>query len=129
MSATLQTVNYSGRALSPNEVERLWFFPYASEYLRYSPHFHMIHASGFRQNLPLLYMFVIVLEGKLSVKDHWGNTLQKLEVRDQVWFERGTQRRVPKIYDMMLPALSKVERNRWQTRQCYPRRSSNAYAI
>jgi hypothetical protein len=105
MSARVQTVSYSGLIIGPEQVERLWFFPYGSEYLRYSPHFHMIEASGFRYNVPLMYTFVIVLEGKLSLKNHWGTTMQKLEVRDQVWFERGSQRRVPRIYDMMLPAL------------------------
>lgn len=80
------------------EAERLWFFPDGSEYLKYSPHFHLIKRGGFRQNLPLSYMFIVVLEGKLSVKAFDGFTTHKIEVRDQVWYMRGQENRVPNIY-------------------------------
>lgn len=105
MAATFITVSYSGLIINPQEVQRLWFFPDGSEYLRYSPHFHMIETDGFRQNLPLVYTFVIVLNGYLSVKDYWGETVGRIDVREQVWYERGTYRRVPRVYDQMLPAL------------------------
>lgn len=77
------------RVYQPENVERLWFFPDGSEYLRYSPHFHMIYSGGFRTNFPLVYGFVVVLEGKLSIKDYAGFTQRKIDVRDQVWFVRG----------------------------------------
>lgn len=88
---------------SPEGIERLWFFPEGSEYLKYSPHFHMIFKGGFRQNMPLCYMFIIVLEGKLSLKDYWGKTTSRIEVRDQVWYHRGTKSRAPWAYRKMLP--------------------------
>lgn len=75
------------------EVERLWFFPDGSEYLRYSPHFHIITRGGFRQNLPLSHMFVVVLEGKLSVKNFYGETIKKITIHDHVWYIRGTDGR------------------------------------
>lgn len=90
MSAKIVTVS-PGLIWAPPEVERLWFFPDGSQYLRYSPHFHMIAKGGFRQNFPLTTCFVVVLEGKLSVKDFYGKTFQKITVEDQVWFKRGTQ--------------------------------------
>lgn len=77
-----------GRVLGMTAVERLWFFPDGSEYLRYSPHFHVIHIGGLRTNFPLCYGFVVVLDGKLSVKDYLGKTITKIEVRDQVWYHR-----------------------------------------
>lgn len=97
MSAKIVSIS-RGLILDMPEIERLWFFPDGSEYLRYSPHFHVIHPGGFRQNLPLCAMFVIVLEGKLSVKAFDGFTTHKIEVRDQVWYMRGQDNRVPNIY-------------------------------
>lgn len=77
-----------GRVLGMNAVERLWFFPDGSEYLRYSPHWHMIYQGGFRTNFPLTHGFVVVLDGKLSVKDFLGGTIQKINVCNQVWHFR-----------------------------------------
>lgn len=92
----------------PPDIQRLWFFPDGSEYLKYSPHFHIIYQSGFRQNMPLCYMFFIVLEGKLSIKDYWGRTTRKIEVWDQVWFTRIRRSspdwaKAPSSYALMLP--------------------------
>lgn len=101
MSAKIVTVS-ENLVWSPPEVERLWFFPFGSEYLRYSPHFHMIERGGFRKNIPLCYSFVIVLWGKLSVKDFRGNTTDKIDVCDQVWFYRGTEQQALEAYTKML---------------------------
>lgn len=95
-----------------DEVERLWFFPDGSEYLRYAPHFHLIYSNGFRQNLPLVYGFVVVLEGKLSVKDFYGNTFKKIDVRDQVWFVRGTQGTARQIYRSIIHNITAVPARR-----------------
>jgi len=97
MAAKILSIS-RGLILSMPDIERLWFFPDGSEYLKYSPHFHVIHPGGFRQNLPLSYSFVVVLEGKLSVKAFDGFTTHKIEVRDQVWFMRGQENRAPKLY-------------------------------
>jgi hypothetical protein len=93
---------------SPPDVQRLWFFPHGSQYLRYSPHFHMIARGGFRQNFPLNHMFILVLGGKLSVKDHHGFTVQRIDVRDQVWYVRGTQTKTPKLYASTIVGLGQV---------------------
>lgn len=87
----------------PMTLSRLWFFPDGSEYLHYSSHFHLIYPSGFRQNLPLCDMFVIVLSGKLSIKDYYGETTHKVSVCDQVWYMRGTLNRCPKLYAKAIP--------------------------
>jgi hypothetical protein len=97
VSAKIVVVGPYG-VLSELEPERLWFFPDASDYLRYSPHYHLIMPGGFRQNLPLVYNFVAVMEGKLSVKDYWGQTINRISVRDQVWYLRGTQKKTPEHY-------------------------------
>jgi hypothetical protein len=96
------TIVEGGRILGMNGVERLWFFPDASEHLRYSPHFHMIYRGGFRTNFPLTHGFVVVHEGKLSVKSFFGETRTKIHVQDQVWFLRGTSQRAPWEYAKML---------------------------
>lgn len=88
---------------TPEGINRLWFFPEGSQYLKYSPHFHMIFNGGFRQNMPLCYMFIIVLEGKLSVKNYWGQTTERIEVMDEVWYVRGTDRWARRAYAKMLP--------------------------
>jgi hypothetical protein len=95
MAARITTVTQE-LIWSPEDLERLWFFPDGSEYLRYSPHFHAIWPGGFRQNFPMTHMFVIVHEGKVSVKDYYGNTSCRIEVHDQVWCYRGTRRRPAK---------------------------------
>jgi hypothetical protein len=59
MSAQITTITQD-LVWAPGDVERLWFFPDGSEHLRYSPHFHIITKSGFRQNFPLTHMFVVV---------------------------------------------------------------------
>lgn len=87
----------------PVEPRRLWFFPDGSEFLRYSPHFHMIMPGGFRQNLPLTRMFIVVMEGKLSVKNSLGETYTKIEVRDQIWFVRGSEVRAEQTYAQIVP--------------------------
>lgn len=106
MSAQIVIVDRR-RIWSPGSVQRLWFFPEGSQYLRYAPHFHFILEDGFRQNLPLSLllssMFVIVLEGKLSIKDFLGNTTHKVEVRDQVWYMRGGENRCPNLYVKTVP--------------------------
>lgn len=102
MAAELVTVS-PGLVWAPPEVERLWFFPDGSEYLRYAPHFHLIHKGGFRMNLPLTRMFVVVINGKLSIKDYYGETEEKIEVREHVWFTRGTQSRAQGVYALTLP--------------------------
>lgn len=104
MSAKIVTVSPT-LVWTPEEISRLWFFPEGSEFLRYAPHFHAIHHSGFRQNLPLNYMFVVVLEGKLSIKDFSGFTTHKIDVRDQVWFMRGQEDRTPKLYAKILQPI------------------------
>lgn len=97
----------------PENINRLWFFPNGSEYLRYSPHFHAIYHGGFRQNLPLVYMFVVVLEGKLSVKDYWGETTHRIEVSDHTWYFRDTncQHRAEWTYAQMLPGKAAYARS------------------
>lgn len=89
----------------PQNVERLWFFPDGSQYLKYSPHFHMIFSGGFRQNLPLIYSFVVVIEGKLSIKNYCGDTTQKINVRDQIWYYRGSLHRARREYAMAIPSV------------------------
>ena len=84
----------------PPDIQRLWFFPNGSEHLKYSSHFHIIYESGFRQNMPLCYMFFVVLEGKFSVKDYYGRTTEKIHVKDQVWHTR-TGRRATEMYNLM----------------------------
>jgi hypothetical protein len=86
----------------PGPVERLWFFPSGSEYLRYAPHFHVIHQGGLRQNLPLSHMFVVVYEGKLSVKNYSGETYIRIDVRNQIWFIRGSMVRAQEAYALTL---------------------------
>jgi hypothetical protein len=109
MAARITSVS-PGLIWTPEGIQRLWFFPDGSEYLRYSPHFHMIFEGGFRQNLPLIYSFVVVHEGKLSVKDYWGTTNHKIEVRNQVWCFRGGIP-VPKIYAMCVPGSAAYRRS------------------
>jgi hypothetical protein len=111
MAAKIVTVSRHGETpliWDPGPLERLWFFPDGSEYLRYSAHFHAVHRGGFRQNLPLCHMFVVVLEGKLSVKNYWGTTFSKIEVRDQIWFTRGTERPCPRVYRTMFPTYQAI---------------------
>lgn len=86
----------------PMEVERLWFFPHRSEYLRYSPHWHMIFKGGFRQNLPLSDQFVVVKNGKFSIKDYHGHTLFKMLVVNHVWYIRQQYERRPYLYQRLL---------------------------
>lgn len=88
MAAKIVTVS-PGLVWTPPEPARLWFFPDGSQYLKYAPHFHMIQPGGFRQNLPLSHMFVVILEGKLSIKDYYGRTFQRIVIRDQVWYKPG----------------------------------------
>jgi hypothetical protein len=104
MAAKVVTVT-PGLVWEIPEVERLWFFPEGSEYLRYSPHFHVITRGGFRQNFPLTHMFVVVIDGKLSVKNFYGGTMQRITVSDHVWYVRGTdcQRRAKRVYAMTIP--------------------------
>lgn len=111
MSAKIITVDAHGVQF-PMEPERLWFFPDASDHLRYSPHYHVIMPGGFRQNLPLVYGFVVVLEGKLSVKDYWGQTINRIDVRDQVWFLRGQSQRTPNLYAQSVIDMSGTWRRR-----------------
>jgi hypothetical protein len=101
MAAKVVTVSH-GLIWEPEELQRLWFFPDGSEYLRYAPHFHLIYQGGFRQNLPLIYSFVIVMEGKLSIKNYYGTTEQKIVVRDEVWFYPGVWNRATGEYAKML---------------------------
>lgn len=93
------------------DIQRLWFFPNGSKYLRYSPHFHMIFFGGFRQNFPLIYSFVVVHEGKLSVKNYEQETVEKIDVRDGVWFYRGSLRRAEDVYAMTLPGAEAYRRS------------------
>jgi hypothetical protein len=104
MSATIATVTMGlpNLPVMSEEVQRLWFFPNGSEHLR-RPHFHAIYESGFRQNLPLSVMFTLVYNGKLSVKDYWGKTNQRIEVINQIWYVRGAQRRAQGAYALILP--------------------------
>lgn len=97
----------------PEGIERLWFFPDASEYLRYSPHFHVIHTGGFRQNLPLTHMFVAVIDGELSIKDYEGYTIERITVSDHTWYIRGTdcQRRAQWAYAMAIPGRRAYKRS------------------
>jgi hypothetical protein len=97
MSARITTITQD-LIWEPPDVERLWFFPDGSEHLRYSPHFHIITKSGFRQNFPLTHMFVVVFDGKLSVKDYYGKTNVRINVRDQVWYFRDSDRRAKHVY-------------------------------
>lgn len=92
-----------GRVHQTTSVERLWFFPDGSEFLRYSPHFHMVYPGGFRTNFPLSHGFVIVFEGKLSVKNYFGETIKRIQVQDQVWYSSGTSYPLPEFYAYMLP--------------------------
>lgn len=111
MSAKIVTVSREVPFIwDPGELERLWFFPDGSEYLRYSPHFHAIHRGGFRQNFPLIHMFVVVLAGKLSIKDYSGFTVRKIEVRDQVWFVKGSDVRAQGDYATTIPGRAYVRR-------------------
>lgn len=102
MAASVVTVS-PDLIWAPERVTRLWFFPDGSEYLG-APHFHLIYDSGFRQNMPLRYMFFIVMDGKLSIKSYYGNTAIRIDVHQQVWYYRGTRRRAPKAYAMILPS-------------------------
>jgi hypothetical protein len=52
-------------------------------------------------------MFVVVFDGKLSIKDFNGYTTRKIVVRDQVWFDRlevtrGSPRPAPHEYAKLL---------------------------
>lgn len=107
MAAEIVTVSLDGFVWAPDDVNRLWFFPDGSDYLKYAPHFHVIYQGGFRQNLPLNRMFVVVQEGKLSVKDYWGRTTHRIEVCDHTWYFRDTncQRRARWIYAQMVRNL------------------------
>lgn len=102
MAAQIVTVSPPNLIWAPTEIERLWYFPNGSEYLRYSPHFHIITRGGFRQNLPLVHMFVVIMEGKLSVKEYHGKTSVRIDVRDQVWYVRGSDRPAKSVYATML---------------------------
>lgn len=97
MAAKIISVS-PGFIWTPPAPERLWFFPDGSEYLKYSPHFHLIHKGGFRMNLPLSDVFIVVLEGKLSVKGYHGHTMERITVVDQVWYKRGTRSEATEIY-------------------------------
>jgi hypothetical protein len=114
MAAEITTVSRD-LIWSPQDVQRLWFFPDGSRYLRYSSHFHMIFKSGFRQNLPLMHwtnpLFVVVYNGKLSVKNFWGTTIHKIEVIDQVWYYAGGLR-APKTYALVVPGSEEYRRRR-----------------
>lgn len=103
MAAEIVTVSLDGHVWFTDDVNRLWFFPDGSQYLKYSAHFHVIYDGGFRQNLPLTHMFVVVQEGKLSVKDYWGRTTHRIEVSDHTWYFRDTncQRRAQWVYAQM----------------------------
>lgn len=101
MAARIITVS-SDLIWDPGEVERLWFLPHGSEFLKYSPHFHLVFPGGFRQNIPLTTAFVIVMEGKVSIKDYWQNTFERIDVKDQVWYSRSTKRRAPQTYRKVL---------------------------
>jgi hypothetical protein len=103
MAAKIASVDFDG-FIWETDVQRLWFFPDGSEYLQYAPHFHAIHFGGFRQNLPLTHMFVVVFEGKLSVKSYAGHTFKKIEVSDHMWYTAGTncERRCRWAYAQML---------------------------
>lgn len=81
MAAKIVTVS-PNLIWEPEELQRLWFFPDGSEYLQYAPHFHAIYPNGFRTNLPLNHMFVIVMEGKFSIKDYYGQTVR---IRVETW--------------------------------------------
>jgi hypothetical protein len=80
----------------PIDVERLWFLPNGSEFLRYSPHWHLWFKGGFRQNVPMTYygnaMFVVVMEGRFSIKNYYGGTVHKIEVEDHTWYDRSIAR-------------------------------------
>lgn len=103
MSAKIVTVSPS-LIWHPNELQRLWFFPKGSRFLRY-PHYHAIFPGGFRQNLPLWPMFVVILDGKLSIKNFDGKTVRRIDVRDQVWYHRGTNQTAQMIYVQMLARI------------------------
>lgn len=105
------TIVSSDLVWRPEPVERLWFFPDGSQYLRYSPHFHAIWSGGFRQNFPLTHMFVVIHEGKLSVKNYTGYTYERIHVRDQVWFVRGTIRKAQGVYAQLLPGRKAYARS------------------
>lgn len=86
----------------PEDIERLWFFPNGSEHLKYSAHFHLWYKSGFRQNLPLCHTFIVVLEGKLSVKNYYGGTEHRIDVWNQIWRFRGTDMLALYVYAQMV---------------------------
>lgn len=111
MAARVLTVN-PDLIWEPPHIQRLWFFPDGSEYLQYSPHFHIVYEGGFRQNMPLCYMFIVVLEGKLSIKSYSGKTIERIDVRGQMWYCRGTERPAKQTYAMMLPAKAAYTRRR-----------------
>lgn len=104
-------VSVSPGLIWPVEAHYLAFFPNGSEYLRYSPHWHVVHLSGMRQNLPLVYGFVVVLEGKFDIKNFSGTTGYRIHVRDQVWRLRETQKSVPELYAMTVPGREAYERS------------------
>lgn len=110
MAATIVTVSPEV-VWGPEELQRLWFFPDGSEYLRYSPHFHAIYPSGFRTNLPLNHMFVVVFDGKLSIKNYYGETIQKIEVNGQIWYYRSSPRQAEQEYAMTLPGKEAYARS------------------
>jgi hypothetical protein len=110
MAATITTVSPE-LIWTPERISRLWFFPEASEWLRYAPHFHVIYPSGFRTNLPLTHSFIVVLEGKLSIKNYYGQTTQKIVVRDQVWYYPGVWNRAQGEYAKMLPGKEAYARS------------------
>lgn len=103
MAATITTVDRgSGVIWEPEGIERCWFFPHGSDYLKYSPHFHLVFTGGFRQNIPLNGVFVVVMDGKISIKDYWGKTFERIDVEDQIWYSRGNKRVAPQIYRKVL---------------------------
>lgn len=105
-------VSVSPDLIWPIEVRYLAFFPNASEYLRYSAHWHVQHTSGMRQNLPLDYGFIVVLEGKFDIKKYNGRTVHRIHVAsDQIWRLRETQQPVPKLYAMCVGGREAYERS------------------
>lgn len=109
MAATIVTVDPE-MVWMPEGIQRLWFFPEGSEHLR-APHFHVIYSGGFRTNLPLTHMFVVVMEGKLSIKNYYGETKVRITVHDQIWWIRGKHTQAQACYAMMLPGKEAYARS------------------
>jgi hypothetical protein len=95
-----------GNIWTPEPVQRLWFFPEGSIHLRYSAHWHLWWEGGIRQNIPLLWWgnptFVVVKQGKFSLKDYFGSTLLKVDVRDQIWHDRTNLNRISRTYQIAI---------------------------